>query len=175
MSEGDKEVNDDAVDENEVYQPGLGKVLQTRAQFMMEKGCDTLYMGMMIVLEEYHIFEPPTRRYWGRLDLKHAYDPTFKAVMGRAFQESWRIIEDGAKAHNKRIIPIALLKCQIQSIWGKSSQKEESIDDPVLEELLRQIEKDAMECNKSYGKLKASITCTNEAVSDEYLLEATYC
>ncbi|XLR36113.1 hypothetical protein HN51_045454, partial [Arachis hypogaea] len=33
-----------------------------------------------------------------------------------------------------------------------------------------------MECNKSYGKLKASITYTNEllAISDEYLLEATY-
>ncbi|XLR42073.1 hypothetical protein HN51_020270 [Arachis hypogaea] len=170
-----KDIADSNPGQIQAVQEFAEEFIKARAQFMMEKDCDTLNIGMMIALEEYHIFGPPTRRYWGRIDLKHADDPTFKAVMRRAFQESWRI-EERAKAHNRRMIPILLLKCEIPSIWGESSQKEESIDDPVLEELLRQIEKDAMECNKSYGKLKASITYTNElrAVSDEYLLEATY-
>ncbi|XP_020965565.1 TMV resistance protein N-like isoform X2 [Arachis ipaensis] len=170
-----KDIADSNPGQIQAVQEFAEEFFKARAQFMMEKDCDMLNIGMMIALEEYHIFGPPTRRYWGRIDLKHADDPTFKAVMRRAFQESWRI-EERAKAHNRRMIPILLLKCEIPSIWGESSQKEEYGDDPVLEELLSKIEKDAMDCNKSYGKLKASITYTNEllAVSDEYLLEATY-
>ncbi|MED6158630.1 hypothetical protein PIB30_034465 [Stylosanthes scabra] len=154
------------------------ELFEARAQFMMEKGCDTLKLGIPIILEEHHKFSPPTYRYWGRLDLKHADDPIFKAVIRRAFQQRWRIENLLKGCMYKKIVPVVLLnlKRQRPSLWDRLSQMEEYDNDPVLEELLRRIEKDAMECNKSYGDLKACITYIDgsEMVSYEYLVEAIY-
>ncbi|MED6184887.1 hypothetical protein PIB30_051816 [Stylosanthes scabra] len=151
---------------------------EARAQFTMEKGCNTLKLGFPIVLEKHHKFSPPTYRYLGRLDLKDADDPLFKAVLKRVLQQRWRT-ENLIKGYMyKKLYPVVLLnlKRQRPSLWDQLSQKEQFENDPVLEELLRTIEKDAMESNKSYGDLKASITYINarEMVSDEYLLEAVH-
>ncbi|RDY07575.1 TMV resistance protein N, partial [Mucuna pruriens] len=157
--------------------------LKARVEFMKEKGNERLDIDMPIILEARHFGEAPSRRYWGKLQLKHG-DPNFKPVMNKTSQLAWRFWNNKEEALKERMFVI-LLKCQHQSTKEAStslSRQEESLEedylyyDPLLEELLSMIEEDAMRLNKSYGKMKASIVpCQDhELVSDKYLMETLF-
>jgi len=156
------------------------QVLRARVEFMREKGNERLDIDMPIILEACHFGEAQSRRYWGKLQIKHE-DPKFKAVLNKTSQLAWKALNTKEVSNDR--MNIVLLKCQRPSTeeasTSSSSYKEESFEeeeyyDPVLEELMSMIEEDAMSFNKSYGILKASIVLTHELVSDKYLVETLF-
>lgn len=161
--------------------------LQARVEFMRKIGRGRLDIDMPIVLEACHFGEAPSRRYWGKLQLKHE-DPNCKAVLRKTSQLAWKFWNN-KKESSKERMNIVLLKCQhcpspsTKEASTSISRQEDSEEeeecyyyDPVLEELLSKIEEDAMKLNKSYGKMKASIVLCeeHELVSDKYLTETLF-
>ncbi|XP_061356885.1 TMV resistance protein N-like [Gastrolobium bilobum] len=155
----------------------IEEFLKARVEFIKEKGHDRLDIDMPIILEacHHHSDEAPSRRYWGKLQIKHGV-PTFKAVLRKTSQLAWRFLNKDTSQERMNIV---LLRCQPTSTGEASSSShgeslEEGYYDPVLEELLSTIEEDAMRLNKSYGNLKASIVLTHDMVSDKYLMETLF-
>ncbi|XP_057454512.1 TMV resistance protein N-like isoform X2 [Lotus japonicus] len=157
------------------------QVLRARVEFQREKGNERLDIDMPIILEACHFCEASSRRYWGKLELKHE-EPTVKAILRKTSQLAWRFWKMG-EAPLKERMNIVLLESQCESLSTEEAstsahgeEEEEEYYDPVLEELLMKVEEDTMSLNRTYGKLKASIVlCTNEElVSDKYLLETLF-
>lgn len=159
------------------------QVLRARVEFQREKGNERLDIDMPIILEACHFGDASSRRYWGKLQIKHG-EPTFNAVMRKTNQLAWGLskMREGQLEERMNIV---LLKCQNESPSTEEAstsghvEEEEEDDqyyDPVLEELMMAVEEEAMSLNKTYGKLKASIViCTSEElVSDKYLAEIVY-
>ncbi|MCI14547.1 NBS-containing resistance-like protein, partial [Trifolium medium] len=131
-----------------------------------------------IILEAYHSSnEALSRRYWGRLQIKHG-DPNCKAVLNKINQLAHKYADTRQASVDR--LNIVLLKCQRrlsteEASTSSSSYEDEEYYDPVYEDLMSMIEEDAMRFNKSYGNLKASIVLTSGGiVSDEYALEALF-
>ncbi|KAK7405458.1 hypothetical protein VNO78_06772 [Psophocarpus tetragonolobus] len=177
-----KHVPDSFTDNLQVALQFTKQILKARLKFVMEHGnYDRLDIDMAIVLEACHSSAAaPSRRYWGRLKLKHE-DPNFEAVMTMVSYLSWKFW--GNKEDLKQRVAIVLLKSQHPSTSTSISSQEETLEDedcgfydPGLEELLSKIEEDAMRLNKRYGKMKASILLgdEHEIVSDKYLAETLF-
>ena len=173
------------IDNNHIQtaQRCLEQVLRARVEFMREKGRERLDIDMPIILEAHHFGEALSRRYWGKLEIKHE-DPKFKAVLNKTSQLAWKNLNTNKTSKTR--VDVVLLKCQRTSTEEAStsrssyveSYEEESFEeeyfDPTFEELMSMIEEDAMRFNKSYGKLKASIVLTHEIVSEKYLVETLF-
>lgn len=146
-----------------------------RAQVELAKD-NSLDIGMPIILEYTDALGARNRRLWGTMEIKLG-DPFYKPVLKRQNQLSWGLgTSNEASTPDLRVILVEL-KCQPAGTEEASSSSiEESLEEgnynPELEELMRRIEQDAMNLNKSYGKIKASIVQTDESFSENHLLEA---
>lgn len=162
-------------------------LLKTSSQHVKEKGHEVFHinMSMPIILEECERHptvpslnqketkmgrqrewrEAPIRRYWGSVELEEG-DPIV-----------WRIWK-GKESVRERVSNIViLLKCKHCSLVEASSSNnavslEADYKDPLVQELLKRIEKDAMKLlNESQGKLKAYIVPMDVTVCDQYVME----
>ncbi|MED6112543.1 hypothetical protein PIB30_062659 [Stylosanthes scabra] len=192
-----KHVLDDHSNEIREAHRFVEEFMRARMELLKEKGQERMDIDMAIVLEQHYPSgnnKPPSRRYWGRLNIKHE-ELTAKAILKKTTQLSWRSWNPAAgNAIMKQKTSFVLLKCLNKkqqrhpsrkeastSSTGKgqgesssSSEFEEENNDPVLEELLSKIEQDAMKLNPSCGKMKACIILADEdaeLISDEYIQE----
>ncbi|XP_057729680.1 TMV resistance protein N-like [Arachis stenosperma] len=143
------------------------ELMRARMELLKEKGQERMDIDMAIVLEQPRSGKPPCRRYWGRLHIKHE-ELTAKAILRKTTQLAWGFWNPGSTTIKEKATAV-VLKCT-----GQGESSEEENNDPVLEELLSQIEEDAMRFNRSYGKMKACIILTDDAddlISEEYTAE----
>ncbi|XLS69246.1 hypothetical protein HN51_020269 [Arachis hypogaea] len=143
------------------------ELMRARMELLKEKGQERMDIDMAIVLEQPRSGRPPSRRYWGRLHIKYE-EITAKAIVRKTTQLAWRDWNPGRTTTKEKATAV-LLKCT-----GQGESSEEENNDPVLAELLSQIEEDAMRFNTSYGKMKACIILTDDAyalISEEYVPE----
>ncbi|XP_058757904.1 TMV resistance protein N-like [Vicia villosa] len=151
----------------------LERILRAQVELTEDNSLD---IGMPIILEYTDALGARNRRLWGTMEIKLG-DPFYKPVLKRQNQLSWGLgTSNEASTPDLKVI-IVELKCQPAGTEEASSSSiEESLEEgnynPELEELMRRIEQDAMNLNKSYGKIKASIVQTDESFSENHLLEA---
>ncbi|KAL4301090.1 hypothetical protein AHAS_Ahas17G0266100 [Arachis hypogaea] len=105
------------------------EMMRARMELLKEKGQERMDIDMAIVLEQQRSGKPPSRRYWGRLHIKHE-EITAKAILRKTTQLAWGFWNPGSTTIKEKATAV-LLKCT-----GQGESSEEENNDTVLEELL---------------------------------------